>query len=262
MKRVAWLVAGVVVLAAILLVVIGHSAKDAKHTPCNVPTAVSPQASDGGTVRVVEQGFTQVGQDRGGVSLGAMLENTSKLVAYRTRITFHILDGAGHDAAASHQTQLIQEIPIILPRQRVGAGTFAYVADAPQFAKATVATFTLEVSGTQWLPSGAGIPAYHATYAGGEPGVIRYTIANPSCRALESRGVAAVLRDSKGTIVGGALGVVASPQRTPCSPGTYPESMASQGDVPSTADSARTEVFPYCDLSAKPQSLASDAPFN
>lgn len=73
--------------------------------PCNArPTArpsidasfAAPPAGTG--LRVREKGFTVIGPPGRTVSLGAIVENTSTLVAYRTRITFRVHDTAGRSA--------------------------------------------------------------------------------------------------------------------------------------------------------------------
>jgi hypothetical protein len=239
------------------------------------PASPATAAPGHGGVRVIERGFSQLRQDGSVVSLGAVVENTSDLVAYRTRITFRALDAQGQLATAAESTQLRQEIPVILPGQRTVVGVWAYVADRPRFTKATVASFELELGTTHWWPrAGDGsrgnafaevTAAYQRTdrYDSASPGsaIVYYAATSMACRTLTSRGVAAVFRDSSGAIVGGTLD---NPQTSeyPCSPGTHAESLGTLGLLPPKTDDSRTQVSVFCDLAPKPVTGTSDAPYN
>jgi hypothetical protein len=240
------------------------------------PASAATTAPSHGGLRVVERGFSQLGDEGFVVSLGAVVENTSDQVAYRTRIAFRVLDAQGQPATVPDSRQLRQEIPVILPGRRVVVGAFAYVADRPRFTKATVASFELELGTTQWWPqAGDGsqgnafadvTAAYQRTdrYDPAAPGsaVVYYAATSTACHRLTSRGVAAVFRDSSGTIVGGTLDNPHTSAEAPCSPGTQAESLSTLGFLPPKTDDRHTEVSVFCDLAPKPVTGTSDAPYN
>ncbi|WP_030434465.1 hypothetical protein [Actinoplanes subtropicus] len=70
---------------------------------------------------------------------------------------------------------------------------------------------------------------------------ITYTTATTTCRPLAWRGVATVVRNHAGTIIGGTL----QGSDDGCAPGTHTTTPTSLLPVP---DDTRTQVFPYCDL--------------
>jgi hypothetical protein len=231
------------------------------------PTA--PASPPGGAVRVVEQGFTQLGSGRSVVSLGAVLENTGEQAAYHTLIKFHVFDEAHQPVSPAGSTQLIQEIPVILPGRRIGVGAFSYVVEGPHFTRATVASFEVEAVSTQWVS-----PQRLASVAASNPrtnhyrpqeaenAVINYTVTSGYCSELHSRGVVAVYRDARGAIVGGNLDWPGTSGRRACSPGSYDEWVGAQGALPPSTDDSRTEIYPYCDPAPKPAIYPGDKPFN
>jgi hypothetical protein len=270
-----------VALAAIATVAAAVWLVSREDTPaklaCDVPIQVGSEtpapataAPGGGGVRVVEKGFTQVGPGGNGVSLGAVLENTSGMVAYRTRIALRAFDAQRQPATWRDSPQLIQEVPIIIPGQRIGAGSFAYVADRPG-GKATVASMEIELQTTRWLPpgmmgsgftgaSGAFERIHRFDPAATEPAYIDYTVTVSSCRALTPRSVAAVYRNAKGVVIGGTLEAPASRGQGLCEPGRHSQGISADG-LPPTVDPPRTEFYPYCDISARPV-VTTDPPWN
>lgn len=251
----------------------GPAPTQSMHCPyprTSAATAVSPadNAPGGGGIRVLERGFTQEGR---GASLGAVVENSSHAVAYRTLIRFRVLDAAGKSASAPAflSPQLVQEIPVILPGQRIGAGTFVYVAETrglrPTYAQ--VASFELEIISTHWLPSGTGFAAVTASdlrpnrYDPTDPTeiIIDYTVNSGYCWTFKSRGVAAVFRDAAGTVIGGSLEWASTHGHFVCSPGRYDEWIGAT--VPQGTDDSRIEFYPYCDPEPKAVS-PSIKPFN
>jgi hypothetical protein len=268
-------------LATILVGGIAWAALPSPHEPavsvrCPLPrtgaaATASPaeSAPGGGGIRVVEHGFTQ--RD-GGVDLGAVVENSSRAVAYRTLVRFRVLDAAGRSASApeSLSPQLVQEIPVILPGQRIGAGTFVYVAEKSILPTtyARVVSVELEIIATHWLPGdGGGFAAVTASelhirrYEPTDPGqaIIDYTVASGYCSILENRAVAVVYRDASGRLIGGGLVSPQASGKRACSPGRYDQWIGVT--VPPGADDARTEIYPYCDPAEK--ALAPSVnPFN
>jgi hypothetical protein len=270
-RRHATVVVGVVVVVAAAVLIGGlelsHPTRSAPPAAaCIVATppstggvAAASQAPGGGGLRVDDQGFTQVGSGGLTVSLGAVVENTSKRVAYRTRITFRVLDAHHGSAVAAGSGELLtQEIPVIVPGQRLGVGAWTYVRDAPSGRPVAVAGFQLDLGATQWLtqPGGTGAFVQIATRhlstqrssVERETGTVRYTAVSAYCRAVVSRGVATVFRDAAGKVDGGSLDLDKSPPQ--CQPGTSTGSTNAFRSIPPDIDDSKTESYPYCDVAA------------
>ncbi|WP_432971044.1 hypothetical protein [Dactylosporangium sp. CA-233914] len=246
-------VAALVAAGAVAYVIVSRLPGPA---PCAVASTAPPgprgratAAPDGGAVRVVEQGFTD--ELNGGVSYGAILANTSTSIAYRTRVTFTFSrDGQVIEPASPDSGRSTQEIPVIMPGQRVGVGTFE-----PLPSPGTVSAAELRLGDTTWLTPAALGAAYKPIAATVErtehpnaqhPGYYRITFAAdaPACSDLDYRGAGVILRDASGTIIGGALSL---------SPGaacmrTRGTGLAEPGELLPVADDSRTQVFPYCDV--------------
>nr|MDT0657601.1 hypothetical protein [Micromonospora sp. DSM 115978] len=228
-------------------------------SPVGQPAGAAAPASDapgGGGLSVTEKGFTQVGPDGQTVSLGALLENTSARIAYRTRISFRVIDAGGASAVpANSGTFLVQEIPVILPGERVGAGSWTYVRDDPSGRPVTVSAFEVDIGATTWLPSEenpdsfAPVGAQHrrTERSSVEPqtGTVEYQVASPYCQALTSRGVAVVFRDAGGSMIGGSFEL--DNPRLRCQPGASTESAGVARSLPPNADHGQTAIYPYCD---------------
>lgn len=278
-----------------VLVLTAATAGACRTTSATTPACVStagpataasrPAAPPPTGLKVVEKGFTQVTNDHRDVLLGAVLENTSSLVAYRVPITFQVTDKAGRRIDHPINRKMMQEeIPVIMPGQRIGVGALATVIDDERTSQSvTAAGFTLEVGTPQWWPrQSRGHTFAEVTShvdkvsrpSSGEPGLgLSFSTRSPYCDTLPRRGVAVLLRSSDGTLIGGILrpdGVrVADPlARVSCYPGTVgPEGFAmftiNGIPIPPAADLGRTEVYPYCDIAEPPvPSTPSTAPIN
>jgi hypothetical protein len=289
------MVSVVVVLGAVTVVLAGGRLPWSDYSPsqCDIPESItgvdaspSTAAPGGGGVRVVDQGFTQA--EEGSVSLGAVMENASSSVAYRTRITFRLFD-ATHtpmSEAGTVPSRLVVEIPVILPGQRIGAGNGARPGRSQK-----VASFEVELGTTTWLPREAlgkdfspVIAAYLRTDRP-DPRFptsvdMHYKETSTNCRSLVDRQAAAVFRDAQGKIVGGTLdspgGLIifrddngkdlGGEQKPPSSPS------CTQGEretwivplilAPTAAADSHTEIYPYCDLSSSPYSDKPNEPRN
>lgn len=266
----------IVVLGAAARIVLANRADSATPTPiCDLPTppsaGVQPagQAPGGGGLRVVEKGFTQLSGSADTVSVGAIVENTSRQIAYRTRATFRVFDRQRKPATvAKNDAFLRMEIPVILPGQRIAAGMSNYVreygeADAPVM----VAEFDLDLSTTHWSAPGdlAEVSAdqirVERTTIEEASGTVHYTLESGYCRDAFFRGVAITFRNSAGRIVGGTFETV--PQSARCHPGTSPQRAVTSRSIPTGIDDSRTEVSPYCDIAPRdPRATTSDAPVN
>lgn len=239
--------------------------------PAGTPSSAT-SAPGGGGVRVVEQGHSRAG---GSVSIGALLENTSGSVAYRTRIGFRLFDAAYAPVseATPERSQLTVEVPVLVPGQRIGVGTTAYAA---------AVTSVEVVPGTStWLPRdalGSGFSAVTAAVLSTkhpnpkDPSTVdvHYRERSANCRPLHERLAATIYRDARGAIIGGTLDRPGQPAVFRDERGTeiYRESkrpttrscgrgereiwVAPGGPAPTGAVDARTEVYPYCDL-ARPR---------
>jgi hypothetical protein len=258
MKRPEVIGIGVVLALAagtVGLVVRAHLA----DTPaaCAVPTAASVKphgtagkAPGGGGLRVVEQGFTNLNS---GVSFAAIVENTSTWIAYRTPVTYRFTS-RGKPVEQPPSPLNAQEIPIILPGQRIGVATTS-VLSAPHSAT----TVEVRLGDTTWLTPGQATrdlsPVTTTVVRTDHPNdqylgylKITYTNATATCRQLAGRGVVTVVRNQSGTIIGGTL----QGSDDGCSPGTHTTSPISLLPVP---DDTRTQIFPYCDLQLPAESV-------
>ena len=240
---------------------------------CSVPTVpvggvtgLAGGAPGGGGLRVVEQGFSQLDPNQRTVSLGAVLENTSALVAYRARVTFSYADASGQSAVMANSPELSLEIPVILPGQRVPVGTWSYVRKGTHSAAVPIADLRVLLGGLVWLPRDPWFAelsvrpqAIHRLAGDSSSGTVTYSVNSRFCRALTSRGVAMVFRNSAGAIVGGSIDLGSAHQT--CAPGTSVSHALVTQSLPADVDESKTEIYPYCDL-APAAAGARDAPIN
>jgi hypothetical protein len=242
--------------------------------PCTIPSALpSPSYTgvngpDGNGLRVVEHGFTQ--PVNGGVSMGAVVQNTSTSAAYRIQIKFRALDAQGHpDPTLTEPAMTSQEIPLAWPGQRIGAGAFESIGQTSAGVSMQVASFEIVVTAAQWVPADT-VPGYRpvtATFRSAdrpdakhpEYVTLTYEQRSSNCRDLTDRGTAAVFRNSAGTIVGGLIG--RSLTDGACGHGTSEQTVQPVVVAPLTTDVAHTTLFPYCDLAQRPYE-GSGGPFN
>jgi hypothetical protein len=241
---------------------------------CKLPAMPSASAGggDAGPLKVVEQGFSQVGPEPSDVSMGAVVENSGTHVAYRVRVTFQALDAQGGDAIARGSSAfLVQEVPIIRPGARAAVGTSVSARSEDPVVKPSVKAAKISVTAlaTRWLaPDAAGAPFADITTkvtagrtARGKDGSakIDYQVTSGYCGELVSRGVSLVFRDAGGAVVGGFL--ANNPTPTGCAVGTSTQQVsAADKSVPEKADLDRTEVTQYCDLSKAATAQRGTAP--
>jgi hypothetical protein len=240
---------------------------------CAVPTALAGTAGQpadapgGGALRVTEKGFSQVGSGGATVSLGAEVENTSKQVAYRARVTFAYADAQGKPAVAPGSTGLNLEIPMILPGQKIPVGAWSYVVKTASGAFARVAAISVDLGSVNWVASDAAAfqkitaspQGIQRSEVNGASGTLAYTMQWPFCRALTSRGVAMVFRDQSGAIVGGSIDLTGTPKA--CANGDTARQAVVTQSLPPALQEDKTEVYPYCDLAAA-LATGSGAPVN
>jgi hypothetical protein len=258
----------------------GTDGDNADGPGCELPAVPSALAGggDANALKVVEQGFSQVGPEPSDVSMGAVVENSGAQVAYRVRVTFQALDAQGGDAIADgSRAFLVQEVPIIGPGERAAVGTSVSARSKDPVVKPSVkaAKVSVAAAATGWLARDDAkapfadittqVTAGKAARADDGSAKIDYQVTSGYCGELVSRGVSMVFRDANGAIVGGFL--ANNPTPTGCAVGTSTQQV-STGDksVPEKADLDRTEVTQYCDLSrataAPPGMAPSGTPVN
>jgi hypothetical protein len=200
--------------------------------------------------------------------LGAVLQNTSSLVAYRIPIAHPI-----------SLRWLRQEIPVLMPGQRIGVAAVSDVIDDQRTGRPVAAAgFAIDLGTPQWWPRearghtfaevtarAAGTLHGSTSDSGGE---VSFTAHSPYCDPLLRRGVATLFRDSHGTLLGGSLapnGVrVSDPAlRQMCYTGTF-TGISELWGIPAKTDDSRTEVHLYCDIAEPPVPTpsSSTAPIN
>jgi hypothetical protein len=289
-RRLRWLkVLAVVTPAAALLAAamaggIVQLVRDRSEPPTPAPSCANPapelagevgpatNAPGGGGLRIVDKGFTQIRASSVTVSLGAVLENTSGRVAYRTRIAFRVFDQKKRPVTASNGSRFSRiEIPVIFPSQRIVAANRAYVNEDVSGLPLTVAGFEIDLGSTRWLPTEAVTRSIARVSVEGQRtersnavstgGGVTYTIRSGYCYAVPLRGVAMVFRNSAGTILGGDFDH--NTMDAQCQPGISRGSAGADQSMPETIDLSKTEVSPYCDISRPPLAPSeSDAPIN
>lgn len=243
--------------------------------PANAATR--PVAAPPTGLRVVEKGFSQLTNEHRDVLVGAVLENTSSLVAYRVPVTFRVTDQAGRPIDYQRNRRWLRvEIPVVMPGQRIGVGTLVAVdQDERTNQFLTAAAFTADVGMPQWWPR---LSRGH-TFAEVTTQLVRvpndpqgysslhFTIQTRYCETLLRRGVVALYRSANGTLLGGSIqpdGRGTDPQtRAMCPPWNYhpgyPATSQGLAAPPPGADDTRTEIYEYCDVTDPPEPTTSAA---
>ena len=277
-RRAWWLAAGVLVIVLVVVgaVVLLRGGDDPSAQECRLvtpPSGAAPAADSTG-LRIVEQGYSRVPSSSTTVSMGAVIENTTDRVAYRTRVTFDVLGAAGTSVVwEKHRWWLVQEVPIILPGAKVAVGDAVALNDEAQADRNSVSRISITPVVTQWLAAGDGnnglAPVTAKAVPGGwerdddGSGFIAYTAESANCAPLLSRGTSLVFRDGSGKIVGG--NVDNGRALSACEPGaTTSERSANAGrrTIPASADLDRTDVTVYCDFAQPVRTEQSGEPVN
>jgi hypothetical protein len=226
--------------------------------PCPAWTAPSEgvdapadAAPDGGGLRIIEQGYTQLGRLNHLISIGAIVENTSAQAAYRTRVTFDFFDAKKQSLAPATRFFTL-EIPIILPGQRIPIATWGYVVFNDTTGRPnTITDLQITLGETRWIAAADSPPQITTKLDKigrdefeSSSGHFTYSADIRSCRELHTRGVVIVFRNSVGDLIGGAL----EPHRRTetCASGTHQHYENSYA-LPELVDTSRSEVYPYCD---------------
>jgi hypothetical protein len=265
-QRRGWVLAGVAVglvaVAATVAAVLHGSWSSSRATAtCDVPstppvgvTTPADRAPDGGGIRVVEKGFTQISGSAYTVSIGAVLENTSGQYAYRTRVTVSFLDSQRRSASDSGSH--VFEIPVVRPGQRIALGDWTYILDNPAGRPVTVASIDFEVGATSWLPADEGRRTFaevtstssrlERSTVARNTATVHYSATSAYCRDVSLRGMAIVFRDSAGRIVGGSFDP--NPINHQCPPGISQGIADADRSTPVDIDEGKTQIDLYCDI--------------
>jgi hypothetical protein len=215
-------------------------------------------APSGGAVSVAEAGFTQIA-DKSRVSIGAVIENSSSQVAYRTRVIFRAYTAGGGSAIVDSETFLYHlEIPIVLPGQRAVIGDYVN-ADPASFNRTgvgpTVARAGVDLIRTQWIPPAdtASFPTVtsridpdNPVRLGGGSLTVNVVASTNACREFGGRGIGVVFHDAAGAVVGGAID--GDRKGGLCQAGSSRARALVFDDKLPKADLTRTEVSVFCDV--------------
>jgi hypothetical protein len=166
---------------------------------------------------------------------------------------------------------LTQEIPVVLPGQRIGAGSWTYVRDGSSGQPVKVSGFQVELGTAQWLAQPGATEAFteistkhlstDRSTVEQETGDVKYSMDSRYCRALAPRGVATVFRDPTGKVDGGSFDPDKS--RLRCPPDTSTWSVSVFRSIPSGIDDSKTQSYPYCDIAPAGRGITpSGAPIN
>jgi hypothetical protein len=249
---------GSIMVIIVLLVVgsAGCAALGARRQPdCVLPTPPFG-AADPVALKIVEQGFTQVGPAPAKVSMGAVVENNGTRVAYRTRVVFQARDSRGGDVVDQFARQrLVQEVPIIRPGERVAVGIAVALratgrpggspARATRISVAAETTQRLEATG--FAPLTAELVTGRSGRAEDGSTSVDFMVTSGWCGDLASRGTSLIFRDRHGTLIGGDLVNLSTGDG--CNRGsTGQQVVTEEKSVPPQADLDRTGITQYCDL--------------
>src|SRR5262245_20429868 len=146
-------------------------------------------------------------------------------------------------------------MPVIMPGQRIGAAAFTDLRTNPiTWVAGVVASVRVELDTTRWWsptdagPALAAVPALHIgtqrSTVETDSGLVRFSATSRYCRSVSDRGVATVFRNRAGAIVGGNFFWTIG---TECPAGSYTRSVTTIAPIPSEADDALTQDYPYCD---------------
>ncbi len=276
-RRIWWLAVGVVVIVVVVIGAVfllrGHNDKPSAHG-CRfvTPPSGAPIADTAG-VKVVEQGYTRIPSSATTVSMGAILQNTTDKVAYRTRVKFDVRNGTDTSVVWENQRSfMVQEVPIILPGAKVAVGDALALTESARSDAGAVARVSITTAVSRWLEAGDGsdglgavttkvVPGKGQRDAEGSGSVV-FTADSANCAEMASRGTSMIFRDAPGEIVGGSLST--NPASGACKPGVSGEDSASSTlrSIPESADLDKTEITAYCDFTRPPRSTELGAPIN
>lgn len=246
-------------------------------SPSPGATATGPvQAPGAGGVKVVEEGFSQNPDPRGlAVSIGAMVQNASDLVAYGTTATFRLLDAKGADIGDPEDgLWRVVRIPVIMPGDRVPVGTNLGVDVRREIALGfvpRVASVEITLKVAQWWAPDNSVIKFSAVRTTGvvldpPPITVTFSTVSPYCDSLAGRGAAVVYRDRTGRIFGGGTQPVVTDIYGPsfCPAGTFEKWRIGTLVVGANKDwlpsAASVDAAAYCDFVRRDGTFVETAP--
>lgn len=266
--KTCWSAVAVLILAGALTGCASGSSPEAES--CRL--ASSEDATTGGDssgVKVVDQGFSIVSSENGNTrnaSMGAVVENTTDQVAYRTWIRFDVTDSYSNSAVSEVMTRYkLIEIPFLQPHSTTAVGMTLSLEHGLDATDLTIDVFSGAwmnpgSSGNGLAPVTSTLDAEDSTLEDDASATISYTTENPNCTAMISRGTSMLWRDSAGTIIGGNTD---GSTTSDCRSGAAEHSSSPLSDsdtVPEDVDLSRSELTVLCDVS--PRVAGDDRPFN
>ncbi|MBP2324426.1 hypothetical protein JOF56_004811 [Kibdelosporangium banguiense] len=180
-----------------------------------------------------------------------MLENPHDRIAYHTQVTLRLLDAQGAEITGFESAT--DEIPIVMPGQRIGVGM---TVSPTRVGDLRVAKFEVETRTSQWLAADAlgddfgQVTAEYRQTVRKDPKVpnstqIRFVPQSTACRPLWGANPAAVFRDTNGTLIGGTRQYTVVTGA--CSNFGRETWVIPRKAIP-PADDNRTQLYPYCDI--------------
>jgi hypothetical protein len=241
-----WLALGDAVL---VLAVAGCTGGGGKSKPKPTPSLTSQApvsgvtAPDGGTLRVAEQGVSQIKDSYGKamVSFGLVLENTStNWVASDTKLTILLTKASG--APVEDKVEHGQySAYVTFPRHRTGLGAQVYV-DAPGATR-----IQTRIGSSTWAPrtyplfaeiTAADVRTQRKTGSA----TFSFALTSAYHRAVDGRYVNIIFRDQGGLLIGGAGGDLTR-DCDPVPPGKSTCSTGTTSPLPAGTVDSHTEVF-------------------
>ncbi|GLY32496.1 hypothetical protein [Kineosporia sp. NBRC 101731] len=271
--RSAGAAAGALCLSFALIACNGQGSTETQSCQPASPTAHPTSAPEGHDVKVVESGFTTVAGKTNAafpvISMGAVLENPSDQVAYRTRVTFDAQDVRGSSVILDTQSRYSMiEVPVIQPGEKVAVGV-SLIADE----RSTATTISVTPDLSTWLPSGdssnglapvvATLVPENTDHDTDGSAHLQYTVANTNCDNLIYRGVSVVWRDADGTLVGGDTDTARS--SFPCNIDSSDKAFRAdtkENSTPESVDFSKSDVTVFCDVNRRSEAPGAGKPIN
>ncbi len=219
------------------------------------PSTRATVASDGGGLRVVEQGLSTT-RDAAGkemITYGIIVENTSKeLLAAATDVRIRLIDASGATITdlVAGGNEVVRKIAVLFPGQRAGIAADTYVD------RSGTMELSVEIGDSTWLPAGdadSGLAKLTTSDVktkraiSGPAATITFTVYSEYQELLDDPSAQAIFRDSTGKIIGGT-GPARTNPRDQYRPGRSTGQINVKYGLPAGADDAQTEVYvsPSC----------------
>jgi hypothetical protein len=255
-----WTAGGVAVASLATLTACSPQIGGDRPTTCAPPpAAITTNATEASTLRVVDSGFTPLGPNKTVVSIGAVLENTDDRVAYRTRIAFRVTGADGRSVVPESSGEfLVQEVPVILPKQKMPVGAWTYVEGQVSAIRVEAGPATFVPRDASFAEIATSFQSLARTGTDPETASVTFQMRSGYCRALTMRGMATVFRDARGKIIGGSFELAGDT----CPAGVSTQRIMAQRSAPTGIDERTIEFSPYCDFTGPKAPKLSGGPVN